>query len=320
MVLRTLLAWQVLALMASGVSIFSTLLVNAGVRTPCLQLLLNYICLAILHGSRLVSAGTLSTVWQQQSRERSLFYLCLGIIDVEANYLLVRAFQLTSTLSVQLLDCFAIPCVFALSYAVFGRRVSTSNLVGATVALAGMGTLVYVDVSGEKANGEPNASLGDVMVLFGATLYAISNVAEEWRAKKMTEHNVVDELLLYLGTVGSVVSAVQMLALKETAVLQTRTVFYLAGSTLCLIMLYSFVPRLLRVSTAATMNLSFLTSDFWTLLASTVLFQHRFNLLYLASFATILIGLMLFHWSDITAKDTDKEGAATEEEPLMGQS
>lgn len=316
MVLRTLLAWQALALLASGVSIFSTLLVNAGVRAPCLQLLLNYSCLAVLHGSRLASAGTLSIVWRQRSRERSLFYLCLGIIDVEANYLLVRAFQLTSALSVQLLDCFAIPCVFVLSYSVFGRQVSTSNLVGATVALVGMGTLVYVDVSGDKANGEPNAPLGDVMVLAGASLYAVSNVAEEWRAKETAAHDVVDELLLHLGIVGAVVSAVQMLALEETAVLQTRTALYLAGSTLCLVVLYSRVPRLLQVSTAATMNLSFLTSDFWTLLASTLLFQHRFNLLYLASFTTILIGLVLFHWSDITS--SGKEEAATDEEPLLG--
>lgn len=38
-------------------------------------------------------------------------YLLLAVADVEGNYFLVKAYQYTTITSVQLLDCFTIPCV-----------------------------------------------------------------------------------------------------------------------------------------------------------------------------------------------------------------
>jgi hypothetical protein len=44
-------------------------------------------------------------------RTKWWFYLLLAIADVEANFLVVKAYQYTTITSVMLLDCFSIPCV-----------------------------------------------------------------------------------------------------------------------------------------------------------------------------------------------------------------
>jgi solute carrier family 35 protein F1/2 len=47
-------------------------------------------------------------------RTKWWFYLLLAIADVEANFLVVKAYQYTTITSVMLLDCFSIPCVMVL--------------------------------------------------------------------------------------------------------------------------------------------------------------------------------------------------------------
>ena len=42
-------------------------------------------------------------------------YFILALADVEGNFLLVKAYQYTTITSVQLLDCFTIPCVMVLA-------------------------------------------------------------------------------------------------------------------------------------------------------------------------------------------------------------
>lgn len=44
-------------------------------------------------------------------KERGWKYFILAFIDVQANYLIVYAYQFTNIASIQLLDCFTIPVV-----------------------------------------------------------------------------------------------------------------------------------------------------------------------------------------------------------------
>jgi solute carrier family 35, member F1/2 len=69
---------------------------------PTLQSTLNYFVLAIVYGSVLLlrKERPAAPVWK---------YAVLGLIDVEANYCLVKAYEYTSITSVTLLDCFSIP-------------------------------------------------------------------------------------------------------------------------------------------------------------------------------------------------------------------
>ena len=53
---------------------------------------------------------------------KSWFYFLVSLVDVEANYLVVKAYQYTSITSVMLLDSFTIPCVMLLSFIFLGSR------------------------------------------------------------------------------------------------------------------------------------------------------------------------------------------------------
>jgi hypothetical protein len=107
-------------------------------------------------------------------------YALLALVDVEANYLVVRAYQYTTIESVALLDCFAIPCVMALSAAVFAVKYRSAHIVGVATCLGGLALLVVSDIVTERnagANaGASSKVTGDVLTLCGAALYAVSNL------------------------------------------------------------------------------------------------------------------------------------------------
>ena len=107
-------------------------------------------------------------------------YALLALVDVEANYLVVRAYQYTTIESVALLDCFAIPCVMALSAVVFGVRYRAAHIVGVATCLGGLALLVVSDIVTQRnagANaGASSKVTGDVLTLCGAALYAVSNL------------------------------------------------------------------------------------------------------------------------------------------------
>lgn len=102
---------QVLSLLIVGTSICSSILSDRGVSIPTTQSALNYLLLCLYLFFR---KGKLQRPWWA--------YLGIALVDVEANYLVVRAYRDTSITSVTLLDCFAIPCAMALSYMALGSR------------------------------------------------------------------------------------------------------------------------------------------------------------------------------------------------------
>jgi hypothetical protein len=69
--------------------------------------------------------------------------------------------------------------------------------------------------------------------------------------------------------------------------------------------LYYFTPLLLVHSSALFMNLSFLTSDFWSILFAVSLFHSRLNFLYFVAFGIIIIGLLLYNLAGVEGELID---------------
>jgi len=67
------------------------------------------------------------------------------LIDVEANFLVVLAFQYTDLSSVMLLDCWAIPCVMMISHFWLGHRFVRLHFIGAGLCVLGIVIIVIVD-------------------------------------------------------------------------------------------------------------------------------------------------------------------------------
>lgn len=157
-------------------------------------------------------------------KKRGWKYFFIALADVEANYLVVHAYQYTTLTSVQLLDCFTIPVVLLLSWAILKVRYQIIHIVGVSICLMGIGCLVWADAD---ENNEPaknrllgkflmhtssvKSSLsfvftGDLMCMGGAFLYGLSNVAEEFVVKTTD----CIEFLAMIGLFGSVINGVQL--------------------------------------------------------------------------------------------------------------
>ncbi len=116
--------------------------------------------------------------------------------------------------------------------------------------------------------------LGDALVILGAGLYAVCNVAQE---KLLGDRGVeAPELLAYIGCFGALFSGGQAALLERGALrsfaLSAASVQPFLGFALSLFAFYLLVPKVLLWGGATVLNLSLLTSDLWSAVARVALF------------------------------------------------
>ncbi|KAF1329748.1 Drug/metabolite transporter, partial [Globisporangium splendens] len=117
-------------------------------------------------------------------------YVLLALADVEGNFLAVCAYKYTSISSAMLLDCFTIPAVMLLSAGFLSAKYTRMHFVAVGFCLGGITILVVSDILRDKANwdGQSNwnasALYGDFLCLLGSSIYACSNVGQEYLVKK----------------------------------------------------------------------------------------------------------------------------------------
>lgn len=296
---KLVVAWQLLAIVLTGTGVFSQLLADKGFSIPTAQSCLNYFLLSFHCFILIKRRKTRSEKDQLAPNEPWLQiewwkYLFLAICDIEGNYCLVRAYQYTTIASVQLLDCFTIPCVMALSLLFLNAHFNSKHIFGSILCLVGLTLLVWSDSTNRQPASDPVR--GDLLVFLGCLLYSVSNVAQEHIVKN---HDTV-EFLGMLGLFGFGLSLMQVILFERTQILDadwgdSEAWSYLLGFSGCLFTLYVSIPRLLVLSSAVFMNLSFLTADFWALLFGVFLFGNSLTMLYFAAFAVIVTGLVVYN-------------------------
>lgn len=220
------------------------------------QSFLNYALLTLVYGGlRLYrtrrAGGALRDALVPPAPLRSL--ALLAALDVEANFLIVKAYQFTNITSVTLLDsarrarrglllrCLArealtcicpslsrqrsIPAAMLFSRAVLRVRYGRTHLAGAALVLAGFAVLVASDAAcsrrgsgGSNDSGSPLRApaplLGDALAVGAACLYAASNVATE---KLLRDDVAVPDLLAWMGALGAGIAGVQTALLESRA-------------------------------------------------------------------------------------------------------
>eukprot|EP01133_Synstelium_polycarpum_P001366 gene1366-1569_t len=293
---------QIISLLIAGTGVFSQLLaVKYNVNIPTTQSLLNYILLCFFTIVLLKRGNfwhTLKTQWY--------IMLPLALVDVEANYIVVKAYQYTTITSIMVLDCFTIPCVVIMSRIFLKTRYTLVHIVAVIISLVGMIMLFISDLrDGEDANGGPNPLVGDIMVLASSFLYAVSNVGQEYTVKK---YDRISYLAL-LGIFGTVISGIQ-LAILERNELATMNwtpgiTGYMIGFALCLFGMYAVTPTMMDIAGATLMNLSLLTSDIFSLIIGIFLFDRKLSWLYLLGFFIILSSLIIYNLSQPHYKDSE---------------
>jgi len=313
---------QVVSLCLVGTSACSALLAKRGLEAPMLQSFLNYALLLAVYGGTVASnycteqaaapgggseepRGLLSSLRGVGWRSVAAFLL-FAVADIEGNFLIVWAYQLTSLTSVTLLDCFSIPVVTILSCAFLGTRYTAFHLAGVVLALCGLVLLVVTDLSssgGDEPSTQGNRGLGDGLTLAAATLYGISNTLQEGCLAHIEDWRKV---LAGLGLAATLISGVQCFVLEREAIVAYAWVswdFALLGAYVaCLFGLYSMVPHLLISSGATFLNLSLLTSDFWAILFGVTVLHERLQWTYFVAFATTIGGIIVYHMKGVPGK------------------
>ncbi|XP_028108324.1 solute carrier family 35 member F2-like isoform X3 [Camellia sinensis] len=262
-VLYALFLGQVVSFLMSLMSFTSSLVANLGVDTPLTLSFFSYLALALVYGSILLyRRHKLLVPWY--------WYVILGFVDVQGNYLVNKAYQYSSITSVTLLDCWTVAWVIVLTWFFLGTRYSLWQFFGAALCVVGLG-LVLVSDAGVGGGGGSKPLLGDVLVIAGTLFFAMSNVGEEFCVKKKDRIEVV-----------------AMLGLFGTLILS------FAGYGLATFMFYTLVPFVLKMSGATMFNLSILTSDMWAVVIRIFFYHQQVDWLYYLSFAIVVVGLIIY--------------------------
>ncbi|KAF9669518.1 hypothetical protein SADUNF_Sadunf14G0115900 [Salix dunnii] len=214
-----------------------------GINAPTSQSFLNYVFLAIVYGSIMLYR-------KQALKAKWYYYAILSLVDVEANFLVVKAYQYTSITSVMLLDCWSIPSVMVLTWFFLSTKYRFKKIAGVVVCVAGLVMVVFSDVHAGDRYGGSNPRKGDALVIAGATLYAISNVSEEFLVKNADRV----ELMSLLGFFGAIISAIQIDNYRSILERnEVKSIHWSAGAALpffgfavAMFLFYSLVPILLK--------------------------------------------------------------------------
>lgn len=309
--LKTIAMGQVLSLLICGTAVSCQYLAVARVETPMFQSFLNYTLLLFVN----------TTILSTRKGDRNLLqilktswwkYLLMGLADVEANYTVVKAYQYTTLTSIQLLDCFVIPVLMLLSWFLLKTRYRPVHFVAVVVCLLGVGAMVGADIlAGKDPGSTEDIVLGDGLVLLSAVLYAVSNVCQEYTVKKLSRI----EFLGMMGLFGTVISGIQLVALETRAVAEIKwdlhIILLFTLYVLCMYALYSFMPVVVKMTSATAVNLSLLTADLFSLFCGIFLFHYSFSALYIVSFVVIVVGFVMFNavptYSALSESSPDEE-------------
>ncbi|XP_010469342.1 PREDICTED: solute carrier family 35 member F1-like [Camelina sativa] len=286
---------QIISLLSTFIAFSASEITRKGINASTSQSFLGYLSLAIVYGGiMLYRRPAIKAKWYN--------YLLLAFVDVEANFLVVKAYQYTSMTSVMLLDCWAIPCVLVLTWVFLNTKYRLMKISGVVICIVGVLMVVFSDVhAGDRAGGS-NPVKGDLLVLAGATLYAVCNVSEEFLVKNAD----MIELLAFLGIFGAIVGSVQI-SILERGVLKathwsTEAILLYLGLALALFLFYSLVAVLIQTYGATMFNLSLLTSDMWAVLIRIFAYHEKVDWLYYLAFATTAVGLIIY-----SMKEKDQE-------------
>ncbi|XP_029028487.1 solute carrier family 35 member F2 isoform X2 [Betta splendens] len=293
--LKTIVMGQVLSLLICGTAVSCQYLADSQVETPMLQSFLNY-ALLLLSYTTILSTRKGDKNILQILKTKWWKYLLMGLADVEANYAVVMAYQYTTLTSIQLLDCFVIPVLMLLSWFFLKTRYKLIHFLAVVVCLLGVGAMVGADIlAGRNQGSTSDVALGDGLVLISAVLYAVSNVCQEHTVKNLSRV----EFLGMMGLFGTVISGIQLAVLETRAVASIKWDLHIsilfAVYVVCMYGLYSFMPVVMRLTSATAVNLSLLTADLFSLFCGLFLFQYTFSVLYIVSFIVITVGFIMFN-------------------------
>jgi len=236
-----------------------------------------------------------------RGKSLEIYLVCYGrrssqlLYSKTGNVFVLYAFRKTSILSAIVLLSWTVPCVVILSVVFANARYSTMQYAGVTLCMTGLAVLIYGDYVNNRLETDNHSWIGDLSCLLGATLYAIANMVEE----HLVLANPIEEVLGQLGMWGSLMCGLQVIILERKTVGQIQWSWAVVGLMLCynfaLFCMSSLVPILLQLSSATFLNLSLLTSNFFSLVVSLAIFHLTIIPEYPIAFTLAIMGITTFN-------------------------
>ncbi|KAG7093739.1 hypothetical protein E1B28_007390 [Marasmius oreades] len=293
----SLLAGQLVSLCITCTNVTTTELAIRGWALPTTQSLFLYFTLFIIYTPFTIYRYGLKG-WAEMVFRDGWKYFILAAADVEANFMVVKAYQYTDLLSCMLLDAMAIPSCLFFSWLWMRTKYHWTQLLGVIICLGGLAMLVGSDIITDKtaSSGVLNRAEGDGFMIAGAILYGFTNATEELFVRKRPLYEVVGQL----GMWGVIISIAQAGGLEardyKLHTWNGATVGLILTYTVGMLILYTVAPLLYRMASSAYYNLSILSADFYGLLFGLFLYHYRPYWLYFVSFAVVILGLITYFW------------------------
>ena len=296
-----LAAAQGLALLNGGMATMAAGLAQRGAAAPTLQILVTYALLAAafgtLRGLRRREPG--GTPERARLGNPPWKYAAVGLVDLEANFALVKALQYTSITSAAILDCTCVVFAALLAALCLGYKFNWRHCAGVVVALLGAAALTLSDIRWDSDAGR-NPLFGDLLALLGAFLYAVSNTSQEHLLRRAPP----SEVLLMVGLAGTIFGSLQVLIVARGEIFDSRwdpaNVALCAADGAAGFLFYSATPLVLESIGSSGFNLSLLATDLWAVLARVAFFGGFSGGLAVAGFLAALLleacGVGLYAW------------------------
>jgi drug/metabolite transporter (DMT)-like permease len=270
--------WQIASLLLCSVNVFNTLLSGRNGHTlPFLQLAIAYTILLLVH------------IWRYETTQISWpKYILVSVFACAGDICAIYAYNTTSLSSAMLLSTTVVFWVAPISVFIQKRKVSIVQAIAIFVGFGGAIVLFVADGTGDMK------WLGNVLALVAAISYAISNVLQE--------------LLVQTGSVTVFLCRFSMFSAPVTMILggaiewrgirdydwQPVVFGFIFAYSILLAVYYSFIPLVLQYSTAIEMNLSLLSSNFFSLLISVLAFHQKADWLYFLGFLCVPLAIVLY--------------------------
>ncbi|KAK4055613.1 hypothetical protein OIV83_000159 [Microbotryomycetes sp. JL201] len=284
---------QLLSFSLTTTSVVTTQLGINNWSMPTTQSLFFYFSLNLLYTPytmyRYGFRAWLSMLWRDGWK-----YLILAAVDVEANFLVIKAYGYTDLLSCMLLNAWATPACMIFTFFLVRARYHWTQVLGVLICIAGLALNVVSDWHTDKNYPANNRVLGDILMLIGATGYGLSNSLEERFVRERPLYEIVGQL----GFWGCMINATQGAALEHdlfmTVSWSGRNIGLLIAYTCAMLLLYTGAPVLFRLGSSVFYNLSILTSNFYGLCFGLGLYHYRPYFLYFIAYPLVLVGLFVY--------------------------
>jgi drug/metabolite transporter (DMT)-like permease len=287
--------WQIISALLCALNLFNTLLSDRDGNTlPFLQLAISYVLVL------------LTNIFRYERSDISwVRYLVCSVFTWGGDCSVVYAFNTTSLTSAMLLTTTTIFWVAPVTYFVLHRKISIAQLLSIIVGFGGMVVLFVADGIGASQ------WLGNVLAAISAFCYSIANVLQE----DLVHRGSVTLFLSRFAIVSVPINLVLGAAVEWKDIRDyqwdTVTVVYLLAYWVLLAVWYQGSAFVMQFSNAIELNMSLLTTNFYSVVIAVAAFGQEWSWLYLVGFLCMPAGIVLYvlcpRKSDAGEEESDDE-------------